>query len=125
MVKSTGRSVQARISLSIGIEFSQCTFSAAVGFGRCWSASAGVSTSTTTPYSQIFKSIMLRISKVPKICQVQPGYAPSSKHREIHLSTAKSSKSPHIGDPEKYRGCTFVFINRVLVVRTGPDLLFS
>ena len=127
MVKSTGRSVQARISLSIGIEFSQCTFSAAVGFGRCWSASAGVSTSTTTPYSQIFKSIMLRISKVPKICQVQPGYAPSSKHREIHLSTAqkylqcrRSRRSIGVG--------TFVVdclrIIRILVVRTGPDLLF-
>ena len=76
----------------------------------------------------ILKSLNQLCSGLPKClsCQ-QPGYTASSKHREIHLSTAqkylqcrRSRRSIGVG--------TFVVdclrIIRILVVRTGPDLLF-
>ena len=145
MVKSTGRSVRARISLSIGIEFSQCTFNAAqwvflgVVGGGLWMFSFGGGSLVlmpvpkrplplTTLYSQMFKSILLMNIKFKSVTTVnKPSYTPSSKHREIHLSTAqkylqcrRSGRSIRVG--------TFVVdclrIIRILVVRTGPDLLF-
>ena len=113
MVKSTGRSVRARISLSIGIEFSQCTFNAAqwvflgVVGGGLWMFSFGGGSLVlmpvpkrplplTTLYSQMFKSILLMNIKFKSVTTVnKPSYTPSSKHREIHLSTdQKSQKSP-------------------------------
>lgn len=127
MVKSTGRSVRARISLSIGIEFSQCTFNAAqwvflgVVGGGLWMFSFGGGSLVlmpvpkrplplTTLYSQMFKSILLMNIKFKSVTTVnKPSYTPSSKHREIHLSTEQ--KSPQVSEiPKNIGHGTFVYI---------------